>query len=247
MKGVQAQHRLGCPLGGHGVDPLRAVGGDVGQQRGCGLRPGSRRNAAGSRSHGPWRPTPTGRCHDRPRRANTGGPCGRKSRRPRSGATRRTGRAAPLVAATTRMMTAATERQVIRSSAASTVNAAWQASHATVSSKALVNRDPCRAQGTAATTTPWVATVHPGRRCLQIHPGRARRPGPATGAARHRGHTAARAGHTAHTDPAATGWDAPWRPARPRRPTASSSTFSITVCCTPSTDRHTLTARNAVS
>jgi hypothetical protein len=56
--------------------------------------------------------------------------------------------------ATTRVMIAATERQVTRSSTASTLSAAWQASHATVSSNALVNRDPWRAHGTAATTTP---------------------------------------------------------------------------------------------
>jgi hypothetical protein len=33
LKAVEAQHRLGYPLGGHGVDPFRAVGGSVGQQR----------------------------------------------------------------------------------------------------------------------------------------------------------------------------------------------------------------------
>src|SRR4029453_3646934 len=48
----------------------------------------------------------------------------------------------------------ATLRQATRSSTATTDRVAWQTSHAAVSSNAVVNRDPGRAQGTAATTTP---------------------------------------------------------------------------------------------
>ena len=48
----------------------------------------------------------------------------------------------------------ATLRQATRSSIATTVRVAWQTSQAAVSSNAVVNRDPGRAQGTAATTTP---------------------------------------------------------------------------------------------
>ena len=48
----------------------------------------------------------------------------------------------------------ATLRQATRSSIATTDRVAWQTSHAAVSSNAAVNREPGRAQGTAATTTP---------------------------------------------------------------------------------------------
>ena len=52
------------------------------------------------------------------------------------------------------MTMSATLRQATRSSIATTDRVAWQTSHAAVSSNAVVNRDPGRAQGTAATTTP---------------------------------------------------------------------------------------------
>ena len=147
--------------------------------------------------------------------------------------------------ATTRVMTAATERQVIRSNAASTVNAAWQANHATVSSNALVNREPCRAHGTAATITPWVAQRTRGASaCRNTRVVPASRPrhrrGPSPLSYRgdrqsHRPHRPCRdrVGRTVATNTSSPPW-------------VSSSTFSTTVCATPSTDRHTLTARNAV-
>ena len=47
-----------------------------------------------------------------------------------------------------------TLRHATRSRTAITDSAAWQTSDAQVSSNAMVNRDPGRAQGTAATTTP---------------------------------------------------------------------------------------------
>ncbi len=47
-----------------------------------------------------------------------------------------------------------TLRHTTRNKIATVDTAAWQTSHATVSSNAVVNRDPGRAQGTAATTTP---------------------------------------------------------------------------------------------
>ena len=56
--------------------------------------------------------------------------------------------------ATTRVTMSATLRQATRSSIATTDRVAWQTSQAAVSSNAVVNRDPGRAQGTAATTTP---------------------------------------------------------------------------------------------
>jgi hypothetical protein len=57
-----------------------------------------------------------------------------------------------------------TERHATRNKIATTDNAAWQTSHAQVSSNAAVNRDPGRAQGTAATTTP--CSAHTTRRVL---------------------------------------------------------------------------------
>jgi len=60
----------------------------------------------------------------------------------------------PARSATTRVMMSATLRQATRSSIATTDRVAWQTSHAAVSSNAAVNREPGRAQGTAATTTP---------------------------------------------------------------------------------------------
>ncbi len=54
-------------------------------------------------------------------------------------------------------MMSATLRQATRSSIATTDRVAWQTSHAAVSSNAVVNRAPGRAQGTAATTTPCSA------------------------------------------------------------------------------------------
>ena len=52
----------------------------------------------------------------------------------------------------------------MRSSTATTDRVAWQTSHAAVSSNAVVNRDPARAHGTAATTTPWLG--HDTRRVV---------------------------------------------------------------------------------
>jgi hypothetical protein len=60
----------------------------------------------------------------------------------------------PASSATTRITIADTVRQVIRARIARVESAMWQASHAAVSSKAVVNRDPCRAHATAATVTP---------------------------------------------------------------------------------------------
>ena len=57
-----------------------------------------------------------------------------------------------------------TERHAMRNSTATTDRVAWQTSHAAVSSNAVVNRDPARAHGTAATTTPWAG--HATRRVL---------------------------------------------------------------------------------
>ena len=57
-------------------------------------------------------------------------------------------------AARTRATMSDTLRQATRNNTATTLSAAWQTSHAQVSSNAAVNRDPGRAQGTAATTTP---------------------------------------------------------------------------------------------
>jgi len=48
-----------------------------------------------------------------------------------------------------------TDRHAMRSSTATTDKVAWQTSQAAVSSNAVLNRDPGRAHGTAATTTPW--------------------------------------------------------------------------------------------
>ena len=58
----------------------------------------------------------------------------------------------------------ATDRHATRNKIATTDSAAWQTSHAQVSSNAVVNRDPGRAQGTAATTTP--CSGHDTRRVL---------------------------------------------------------------------------------
>ncbi len=57
-----------------------------------------------------------------------------------------------------------TERHAMRPSTATTDRVAWQTSHTAVSSKAVVNRDPGRAHGTAATTTPWLG--HDTRRVV---------------------------------------------------------------------------------
>jgi hypothetical protein len=55
----------------------------------------------------------------------------------------------------TRVRIRPTVRQATRSSSATAAWEVWTASHAAVSSKLGVNPAPCRAQGTAATTTPW--------------------------------------------------------------------------------------------
>lgn len=47
-----------------------------------------------------------------------------------------------------------TDRHAMRNNTATTESVAWQTSHAVVSSNAVVNREPGRAHGTAATTTP---------------------------------------------------------------------------------------------
>jgi hypothetical protein len=57
-----------------------------------------------------------------------------------------------------------TDRHATRSSTATTERMAWQTSQAVVSSNAAVNRDPGRAHGTAATTTPWLG--HDTRRVV---------------------------------------------------------------------------------
>jgi hypothetical protein len=62
-----------------------------------------------------------------------------------------------------------TLRHATLSRIATTLSAAWRTSHAAVSSNAEVNRDPGRAHGTAATTTPCSARPPTGRG-LQKHP-----------------------------------------------------------------------------
>ncbi len=55
----------------------------------------------------------------------------------------------------TRSQIQPTVRQLIRISAATAFLEVFTASHAAVSSNATVKLEPCRAHGTAATTTPW--------------------------------------------------------------------------------------------
>jgi len=71
---------------------------------------------------------------------------------------------APARAATTRVTMSDTLRHATRNKIATTESVAWQTSRAVVSSKAVVNRDPGRAQGTAATTTP--CSAHDTQRVL---------------------------------------------------------------------------------
>jgi hypothetical protein len=74
-----------------------------------------------------------------------------------------------------------TDRHVVRSSCAALVPVILAHSHAAWSSNALVNRDPGRAHGTAATTT-MSRAGHPGCPGLQeaAHRARIQRPLPAT-------------------------------------------------------------------
>jgi hypothetical protein len=60
----------------------------------------------------------------------------------------------PVASAATRSQIEPTVRHAIRNSSATALREHRTASHAAWSSKALVKRDPWRAQGTAQTTTP---------------------------------------------------------------------------------------------
>jgi hypothetical protein len=66
------------------------------------------------------------------------------------------------VSSATRVSIRPTVRQATRSSSATATLEVWTASHAAVSSNARVKPAPWRAQGTAATTTPWRRQVTRG-------------------------------------------------------------------------------------
>ena len=164
IKRVQAQHRLGGAFGDHGVDELRAVRGDMGERRGALGTEVVEEPAQGLASCGPCRPTPAGRCRGRSRPAGTAGPSCRRSRRSRSGAAPPAGRS-PRRGRPRRGSRCPTP-SATRCAPAPPPPTGWRGRPATpaVSSNAVVNRDPARAHGTAATTTPWLG--HDTRRVV---------------------------------------------------------------------------------
>jgi hypothetical protein len=120
---------------------------------------------------------------------------------------------AGLRAARTRATMSDTLRQATRNNPATTLSAAWQTSHAQVSSHAVANRDPGRAQGTAATTAPCSGQLT--RRVVACRNTRCRAQiqHPATAAAWHcchSPHTAARTESIGRPPPP---WAAPGQPA----------------------------------
>ena len=94
MERVGTADRGRAAFGHHVGDPVRGVGGHVGDLRTpLGAR-ARRRTGAGWRCRGPARPTPAGRCRGRPPPSGSGGGACRRSHRSRFAADSRTGRRA---------------------------------------------------------------------------------------------------------------------------------------------------------
>ena len=83
--GSQADHRLRSSFAHHRVDPFRAVGGHVVKVFAACCAPSASKNFSSVSLLCPRRPTPAGRSRGRRSRSSTGAPCGRRSRRSRSG------------------------------------------------------------------------------------------------------------------------------------------------------------------
>jgi hypothetical protein len=244
MKGVEAQHRLGCPLGSHGVDPLRAVSGDVGQQRGAVFAQG---------------------VEETPQRRGVtalGGP-----HQP-AGVMIDHAEQIPVALAVADLIDPDPAQPIQPVDLTHPLGHHWdddrghrtpgdpqqRRQHAQRGMAGQPRRSVFKRAGepgpmarpghrgddhtVVAQLTLGAAACRYTRVVLASRPRHRRGPSPLSyrGARRsHRPHRPClhRVGRTV-----ATSTSSP--------PCASSSTFSITVCCTPSTDRHTLTARNAV-
>ena len=185
----------------HGGDPVRAVGGHVGDLGAALARPGRRRTPPGWPCPGPARPTPAGRCRGRPRPSGTCGRACRRSHRSRSGVSPANRSCSLSTSAQTRVMIAPTVRHAIRISSVTAVFEHCVASQATCSSNTIGvpravpgprhrRHRRARARGSS-----------PAARRPPDRPGSCPGPEPATAAGPRHGRTTVTAAGTDHTGP----------------------------------------------